>query len=106
MNEGDGDVQEGVYEPEDNLDEHSKMSYLEHISYRLGLSELLPCNTGNGVLNTGELRTMASEVIRFQRGVDTENPIERAQFLNDLRIEMDGKVIACGQITGRYERSS
>lgn len=24
----------------------------------------------------------------------------------DLRIEMDGKVIACGQITGRYERSS
>ena len=36
MNETDDEVPEGVYEPEDNLDEHSKMSYLEHIQ-KLGI---------------------------------------------------------------------
>ena len=91
MSEGDIRDSEGIYEPEDELDEHSKTSYLEHISYRLRLSKRLECEKGSGVLNTEELREMAREIIQFSRGVDVSNPNERAQFLNDLRLEMEGR---------------
>ena len=81
---------EQLYQPEEmELDELNKMSYLEHISYRLKLPACLQCEKENGVLSTDELRWMAEEIIRFERDIDTDNDDILKQFLIDLSIELD-----------------
>jgi hypothetical protein len=70
------------------LDELNKMSYLQHISYRLKLPDCLPCEKKNGVLSTDELRVMAEEIIHFERDIDVDDDRILKQFLVDLSVEL------------------
>ena len=91
MIEDYNDDNEGIFEPESDLDEHSKASYLEHISKRLSLPESLKCTKGSGLLNSNELRIMAGAIINFIKDINVNNPKERSVFLEDLREDMKGR---------------
>jgi hypothetical protein len=49
-------------------DPKSKVSYLEHISYRLKLPVPLKCESEKGLLSTLELRELANEIVFFVDG--------------------------------------
>ena len=79
----------GIYQPEEELDEISKMSYLHNISHRLELSGSLKCAKENGVLSTEEIKEMAKAIIDFTSGVDTSEEEHLNQYLNSLRDNLE-----------------
>jgi len=54
-------------------DPKSKVSYLEHISYRLKLSAPLKCESEKGLLSTNELRELANEIAFFVDGAKLDD---------------------------------
>lgn len=78
---------QGIFIPSDmELDTNNKMGLIEHISYRLGLPDCLPCKRGNGVLDNDEFREMGIKILSFTEQEDVRVGSLINVVLNDLRI--------------------
>ena len=60
-----------LYDPGEELDPTSKMSYVRHISYRLGLEDPLEA-TKNGGMSSEQIATMANTSSRINGAYSSE----------------------------------
>ena len=78
---------ETAYLPEEELDETSKVSYIEWISHRLGTAEVLGHDEKNGNMSTEQLQRLTAEIIRFVRSADISEPVLIEQSIGAMHNE-------------------
>jgi hypothetical protein len=76
-----------AYLPDEELDQTSKVSFVEWISHRLGLLDCLHCDRKNGNMSTPELRELAKQLLKFTLAADVSTTDKLDKILESMHQE-------------------
>ena len=76
-----------AYLPDEELDQTSKVSYVDWISHLLGMEEPLVCDRKNGNMSTPQLSSLAKEVLRFVRSADVSSDEQLKAIVESMHNE-------------------